>query len=138
MLPELVAGMVGTTLLKMLEPLARRALGGPPVFAPPEMAEQLFRRPQLGGLMSWTYGPLLPVALSPTLRVPLPGVGRGAVLGLAVYLIERVALPLTGATPAFREWKPAERRWLLLRDLAFGLTCASVVSSLRFRPRERG
>ena len=77
--------------------------------------------------MRWLYGPALGV-LHAWLRPLLPGPAplHGLLLGGGVWLFERLSFPRLRVTPPPRSWSSAERRWLALQCLLFGLVTASV------------
>lgn len=78
--------------------------------------------------MRWLYGPTLGV-LHAWLRPVLPGSAplRGLLLGGGVWLFEWLSFPLLRVTPLPRTWSSAERRWLALQCLLFGLVSAAVL-----------
>ncbi|HEX5751263.1 MAG TPA: hypothetical protein VFZ09_33880 [Archangium sp.] len=131
------AGVLGTLALTVSEPLRDSRLGHPPPYSVSHIARRAARawlgvrlRPreaQRWGLaMRWLYGPTLGVLgvwLRPLAPVPL----HGLLLGGGVWLFERLSFPLLRVTPPPRTWSPAERRWLALQALLFGLVTASAL-----------
>lgn len=135
----LCAGVLGTLALTAWEPLRDSLLGRPPPYSVRHIARRAARewfgvrlRPQAaqrwGLVMRWLYGPTLGV-LQVWLRPVLPGPAplRGLLLGGGVWLFEWLSFPLLRVTPPPRTWSPAERRWLALQCLLFGLVSGSVL-----------
>ncbi len=136
----LVPGVLGTLALSASEPLRDSLLGHPPPYSVRHIARRAARawfgvrlRPreaQRWGLaLRWLYGPTLGV-LGVWLRPVLPGSAplHGLLLGGGVWLFERLSFPLLRVTPPPRTWSAAERQWLALQCLLFGLVTASVHS----------
>ena len=134
------AGALGTLALTGLEPLRDALLGHAPPYAVKHLAAQGAKRwlglrlaPRAAGrwglVMRWVYGPTLG-ALHVWLRPRLPQAGwlRGGVLGGGVWLFERLVFPRLGVTPPARSWSPAERHWLAVQTLLFGLVTEAVLS----------
>jgi len=133
------AGVLGTLALTASEPLRDSLLGHAPPYAVRHIARRAARtwfrvrlRPQeaqrRGLLMRWIYGPTLGV-LHVWLRPVLPGPAplRGLLLGGGVWLFERLSFPVLRVTSPPRTWSSAERRWLVLQCLLFGLVSGSVL-----------
>ncbi|WNG62226.1 hypothetical protein F0U59_51650 [Archangium gephyra] len=132
------AGVLGTLALTASEPLRDALLGRPPPYSVHHIARRAARawfgvrlRPReaqrWGLVMRWLYGPTLGV-LGGWLRPMLPGPApfHGLVLGGGVWLFEWLSFPPLRVTPHPRTWSPAERRWLAVQCLLFGLVTASV------------
>ncbi|KFA92990.1 hypothetical protein Q664_11940 [Archangium violaceum Cb vi76] len=130
------AGVLGTLALTASEPLRDALLGRPPPYSVRHIARRAARawfgvrlRPReaqrWGLVMRWLYGPTLGV-LGGWLRPMLPGPVHGLVLGGGVWLFEWLSFPRLRVTPPPHTWSPAERRWLAVQCLLFGLVTASV------------
>lgn len=133
------AGVLGTLALTASEPLRDALLGRPPPYAMHHIARRAARawfglrlRPRQaqrwGLVMRWIYGPTLGVLgkwLQPVLPGPTPI--HGLLLGGGVWLFEWLSFPRLHVAPPPRTWSPAERRWLAIQGLLFGLVTASVL-----------
>ncbi|AKI98594.1 Hypothetical protein AA314_00221 [Archangium gephyra] len=133
------AGVLGTLALTASEPLREFLLGHPPPYSVSHIARRAARawlgvrlRPgeaqRWGLFLRWLYGPTLGVL---SLQFPGPAPLRGLLLGGGVWLFEWLSFPRLRVTPPPRTWSPAERQWLALQCLLFGLVAASV------RPRRQ-
>jgi hypothetical protein len=60
--------------------------------------------------------------------LPTKGWLRALLLGGGVWLFERLVFPRFGVTPPARSWSPAERHWLAVQTLLFGLVTEAVLS----------
>jgi hypothetical protein len=129
----LAAGAAGAIALSLARPLARAIAGGEPTFAADRIAARLAARTglrldrrgarRLGTLLRWTYAPGL--ALARELVVGRPRArraGRALAFGAAIYGLELVALPATGATPPPARWRARELGALAAHVLTFALT----------------
>lgn len=99
-----IAGAMGTGALELMAPVERAIVGGPPPFAPTEIAAALCRvagvraRPSrraiVGRLLRWSYGPGWG-AIYGVLRARLPRsrAAKAASLAGAILAVELVALP---------------------------------------------
>ncbi|MBF5046517.1 hypothetical protein FGE12_29145 [Aggregicoccus sp. 17bor-14] len=140
----LAAGLCGTLGISAVEAVRDRLLGHRAPYAASRIAERLAWRlarvrlsPRAarwsGTALRYGYGPLLGVlqarASRHTARWPLPA--RGLAAGAALSAMERLTLPLTGATPPARRWSRAERLALPLQALAFGLVTAAALQRAR-------
>jgi len=139
-LQGLGAGALGTLALTGLEPLRDAWLGHAPPYAVKHIVAQgakqwlgLRLAPPTAGrwglVMRWVYGPTLG-ALHAWLRPLLPQARglRGGLLGGGVWLFEWLTFPRLGVTPPPRAWSPAERHWLAVQTLVFGLVTEAVLS----------
>lgn len=150
------AGVLGTLALTASEPLRDAVLGHPPPYSVRHIARRAARtwlgvrlrrrEAQRWGLaLRWLYGPTLGVlhgGLRPALPVAAPF--HGLLLGGGVWLFERLSFPRLRVTPPPRTWSSAERQWLGLQCLLFGLVTASVLARgqaagpVRGRPLSEG
>ncbi|MCA1825525.1 MAG: hypothetical protein ABR567_05305 [Myxococcales bacterium] len=107
--------MIGELLLlEALDRLERRVLGGKPVYDPARLGQRLFDSPRAGRALRLVYAPALAAAKR---RLKAPALLFGPLVALA----ELLAMPLTGATPPLRKWRPREIALLFAHATAFAL-----------------
>lgn len=125
-----LAGIAGAVALAVSDALERALLGREPVYVPARVAARLSARvpgaPRRGLALRFPYAALLGAGYGAT-RGLLPGSSAraGARLGVAVWALELLLLPATGATPPVRAWPRGEPGLLFLHTLVFGLVTAA-------------
>ncbi|PZR97531.1 MAG: hypothetical protein DLM67_07740 [Candidatus Nephthysia bennettiae] len=136
-----MAGVAGTAALFLLTSAEQRIRGSRPIYDPGRMAGRLVgrvlevklrskQRRLAGRLMRWPYGASwgATLALLPELG---PWPARGLGLGVAIWLFELAALPLSGATPPLRAWKREEILLDALNSCLYGVVATATLDTLR-------
>src|SRR5919109_2748745 len=129
----LLAGTIATGVLTWFERFERGLLGRTPQYHAVSIADRLRRNllrrhtshataRRLGRNLKWVYGPVLGAlyGLQADLLPQSPW-SAGLQLGHEIFVFERTALPLTGATSSLRLWSPLERLLLRVHTAVFGL-----------------
>jgi len=113
------AALLGTLALHGADAVERKLLGRRPAYDAAAMGSRLVGNPRAGTALRWVYGPLLGLLQQKWRARPL-------LFGPAVALVELLALPRLGATPAPRRWGRGEIPLLFAHATAFALAVAAV------------